>query len=326
MVLEDTGLQIAVVYLGRKIPRYVISNLKYLTREFPEHRVWLITDSKKVFDKNLKKQFRIWLYEEEEPTWEVLEENHNYPKNFRGGFWFLTFKRFKVLEAFIQATGIEPVLHLEADVFLMPNFPFSRFSAISTDLVFPMVSPGYGIASTLFIKDLQAIKNFNSYIETEVDRDSNLIDMTLLGKFAEEHPEKVTVLPSGPTSIGATDGFFDGAAFGTYLLGQDPRNFRGISPKYSPIEWHSDQVGLLDYEITGDRLFASLKDKKFLIYSLHLHSKNPKLFNIKKIIKELNISIREHKMGVKKKFAPRVLPELIVSALVRRVKKANRNG
>jgi hypothetical protein len=57
-----------------------------------------------------------------------------------------------------------------------------------------------------------------------------------------------------------------------------------------------------------------------------LHSKNPKLFNIKKIIKELNISIREHKMGVKKKFAPRVLPELIVSALVRRVKKANRNG
>lgn len=312
------SINIALVYLGNEPPKYLESNLNHLTYLFPTAMVWLITDSEKVVEKFKKIGLNAWLLQNSNEYWSEYRESLSFPLNFRKGFWFLTIKRFKALEIFMSHYP-SPLLHVEADVFLLPNFPLNIFSDIKKGLAFPIVGQGNAIASTLFVQNLKAISDFNIYVESTLNKNST--DMTLLYDYQEKFPKRVERLPSGPSFQGNTDGYFDGAAFGTFLLGQDPRNLRGKSLKYSAVDWHADKVDQLDFLIEGKTLVSVNNGHKVPVFSLHVHSKRNQFFNTNGIFKALNVAMEEYKLGPKKVLVPEVLPLLFLYAIQRRVRK-----
>lgn len=318
MKSEDKVLNIVLVYLGNKSPKYLEVNLEYLNAEFPGLKTWLITDDLSVSQRLITRGFNVWFYESSLNAWSEIYENMNFPKYFRNGFWFLTLKRFKALEAFMtEHKG--SVLHVEADVFLLPKFPFQYFFEIEEDLAFPMVSKGYGIASTLFIKNVKAIENFNQFILNLSKSDPDLIDMTALSKYADKYPESVQILPSGPTTSPHKSGYYDGAAFGTFLFGQDPRNRRGLSLKYSKIDWHAEDIENMNFTLVNDELYVKYMNEQSRVYSLHLHSKEAKNFTKIGAMKGLRLAILEYEAGPKTVLRVSVLPRLLRDALMRRL-------
>jgi hypothetical protein len=316
-------VNIALVYLGNEPPRYLGSNLNHLKNIFPTSKVWLITDSKKIAEKFKKTGQKTWLLQNSSDYWTEISERLNFPIEFRKGVWFLTIKRFKAIEKFMSVHP-GPLLHIEADVLLMPDFPIKYFTEIKKCLAFPIVGNGNAIASVFFVQNQKAICDFNDYIESAFN--GNSTDMTLLYDYQEKFPERVELLPSGPSSQGNIKGYFDGAAFGTFLLGQDPRNLRGISLKYSVVDWHADKMDELDFQIEGLSLMSISKGHKVPIFSLHVHSKRNKFFNTNGILKALNVAIKEYKLGPKKVLVPDVLPLLIYLAIRRRVRKILTRG
>lgn len=318
-------LNIVLVYLGNRPPSYVRSNLNHLRIQFPGATTWLITDSE-----NIKKHFErrghnVWLFQKSSGVWSDIDAKMNFPREFRGGFWFLTLKRFKAIEDFMLQNP-SALLHVEADVFLMPNFPLTEISSIEKNLAFPSVGVGYAIASTFFVRTRNAIKDFNDFVESSSKENPNAIDMTLLYEYANAYPDRVELLPSGPSYKGKTKGYFDGAAFGTFLTGQDPRNFRGVRIKYSQVDWHSDKISDLDFAIVGNELISILGETKLPIYSLHIHSKKAKLFQVNGLMKELHKSLKEYKKGPKKVIAPAILIRIVANAIDRRLRKVIKSG
>lgn len=320
MHVDDQQLNIALVYLGNRLPKYVRENLKYLSNTFAQANVWLITDSQETKKKIEKSGFNAWLFMDSDSYWTEIAQKMNFPSEFRRGFWFLTLKRFKALEIFMNDHK-DPLLHVEADVFLMPSFPIEGILRITKEMAFPIVGSGYAIASTLFMRDYDAIEKFNRFVEKQTKVNTNAIDMTLLFEYWKNFPERVEILPSGPDHEGNGSGYFDGAAFGTYLIGQDPRNLRGYTLKYSPIEWHSDKVQHFEYQISGQSLLVGNDGIEKPLYSLHVHTKNPKLFKQSNLINELNLAIKEHTKGARKVLTPRVLFPILIAAIQRRIKR-----
>jgi hypothetical protein len=278
-----------------------------------------------VWRKYAEEGMNVWLYRDGKNAWNDIYQEMSFPKEFRNGFWFLTLKRFKALEVFMSEIAGN-VLHVEGDVFLMPTFPLSEMQIIEEDLAFPIVGEGYAISSTLYIRSQNSIKLFNEFIEQKAKSDSNIIDMTALFDYSKKFPEKVQILPSGPATNPLARGFFDGAAFGTFLLGQDPRNRRGKSLKYSAIDWHSDKINELAFEIDGNQLFAIRNEIVTPIYSLHVHSKESKLFDEYGIFQGLSQALKEYKDGPKLVLKFGTLWNILPSALLRRLLKVVRNG
>ncbi len=322
MHTEDQQIDITLVYLGNKLPKYVCSNLEYLSNTFPQANVWLITDSQRT-KKNMEKSgIKTWLFTDSEAYWSEISHGMNFPPEFRNGFWFLTLKRFKALEMFMKdRTG--PILHVEADVFLMPNFPIMEILRIEKEMAFPVVGSGYAIASTLFIRNFESVKKFNVFVEEQTKINGNAIDMTLLYDYQKSFPNRVEILPSGPSSDGSMSGYFDGAAFGTYLIGQDPRNYRARTLKYSPIEWHVDKVQDFEYRIIDEALYVRSGETERPLYSLHLHTKNPKLFEHRLLMKSLRTAITQHANGSRMVLAPRVLWPVLIAAIHRRLRRTS---
>jgi hypothetical protein len=292
MESERQKLNIVLVYLRNKPPKYVIANLRYLTKQFPNYKTWLITDLNSVKKELTPQGFNVWVYRDNNKAWREIYENMNFPKKFRGGFWFLTLKRFKALEEFMNENS-ESVLHVEADVFLMTNFPIEKISRIEKNLAFPLVGKDSAIASTLYIRNLMSLEHMNRFITSEAKKDINLTDMTALFRYSTTFPDFVTILPSGPASDASE--YFDGAAFGTYLLGQDPRNRRGYSLKYSPVDWHSDKIENLDFKLERAELFVINGTTQTPIVSLHIHSKIKKLFTSAGMLEALKLQLKNTK-------------------------------
>jgi hypothetical protein len=258
------------------------------------------------------------MFEDSNSDWSEIKSNMDFPMDFRDGFWFLTIKRFIALEAFMKEKPSR-TLHVEADVFVMPNFPVEHFKELDQELAFPLADPENGVASTFYVKNLEAISKLNRFIEVIALQNSKLTDMNLLQRYLEEYPSRVQVLPSGPSSAVNPSGYFDGMAFGTFLLGQDPRNYRGWTLKYSQIEWHSDKVDELDYSLKDKKLFAENKGQEIPIYSLHIHSKKAKLFQIESLVKELSVAMEEYKFGPRRKFTIRAFFPVVYSSIKRRI-------
>ena len=77
---------------------------------------------------------QVWLYQENKSENSRLKENSNLPMSFRQGFWFSTTSRFFALEAFSRENKNAKILQIESDVWLSPNFPFSKFENIEPEI------------------------------------------------------------------------------------------------------------------------------------------------------------------------------------------------
>jgi hypothetical protein len=284
-------MRIALVYLGNSLPKYVLKNYIYIKKTFYENDVWLILDSKKIFDKIAKTENQVWLAPKIMPS--------NNTQAYRNNFWVETRNRFFALEKFHERFSDQSLLHIESDVVIFPTFPMTKIAEINKSLAFPMSSPKIGIASTLYFKTSEATKFLCEFTDNEVKNNAKITDTEILGNFFQSHPDKVFILRSGPDDLEAYNnsnhyqqtslsgdkswindlGIYDASTLGIHLCGTDPRNHFGVSIILDPLNHHFLKIYRCKFELDNDKITLITGNEKRVIHSLHNHSKNIKLFD-----------------------------------------------
>jgi hypothetical protein len=336
-VSEIKNMKIAYVYLGKsELPRYVLENLTNTKSKFPHLSFVFISDNPQSLKSIKKFGIETWQCSDQETLNSEALNSMEHPMEFRSGFWFNTLARFFALEEFMESSGEQEVLQIEADVWLSPNFPFKKFENFSEKLAYPMESLGRGAASVLYIGSLQALKDFNSFCKLELKSLSSATDMTLLGSYCENHPDRVIVLPSGqnPTffkdftpryilSEGSSHvsyfgGVFDPLSYGMHLFGVDPKNYRGILKLFTDTPHHVLAVRTLEFIVIEEELYVVNNSLMTPIFNLHIHSKNMKIFKNISSISEIKRLIAKRKSVE----VNRIVWSVFWSASLKKVKKS----
>ena len=283
---------IVFVHLNSPVPRYLQLNMISTIKKFPDAKVVLIHNNKKTNQIHSN----LWKFEYQPGAISLSIENSlNHPKDFRNNFWFSAIQRFDALRLYIEKSN-EPILHLESDVIISTDFPLEKFIMSEIKIAFPVVAKNRGVASSVFIRDLETAEKLIHFADETSSVNSNTTDMEILAGFFEENQDKAVMLAFGPNSASAYDesfilervlpafeifsGIFDGNDIGVYLFGTDPRNARGVSYLGTSIPGNYAQVNKWDFKFDNLRQFINLEfdDTVIPIYSVHATSKQLTLF------------------------------------------------
>ena len=319
-------MEIVLVYLGQNaMPQYVVENLKYLKEVFPNNLITLLSDNQANLNIAKKHSVNVYLcsdYMKNAPE-KYLKEAPDL--DFRNGFWFLTFSRFFALEEYLRHSSSRSILHVEADVLLMRNFPFRAFENLK-GLAFPLVNKGYAAASTLFISDETSINKLCSLTKQMIFNNPKLTDMDVLGSSELLKVVEVTYLPSSfgknehyqewvseldrdliSSNISVFAGIFDGMTWGQFITGEDPRNHYGITKFYRAQSHHSVKINTYDLFFKDEYLFASCSCGTFPVYSLHIHSKDIEVFKSETSLRSLESRVLKIRPEAKNEYSWRLV-------------------
>lgn len=318
--MQNFMKHIVLVYLGSKIPNYVQKNCEYICKTFPEHSVILITDHTHLKLRRINgSNFKNIEIDSSEYGINFLKSHSGHPKDFRSGFWYLTIARFLAIEAVMVSEKIENAIHFESDILMAPSFPFGSFTG--EKLEFPRVSKDKGIASVFYVGSLTNLKHFNEYIKTMVSANPMETDMTLLSKYLNDHPDRSQSLKS--IDLGGESISFDGASFGMFLTGTDPRNSFGMSTLFKDISDHDEEPSKYTFSFRHEILIKQKSSESKLV-NLHIHSKSsryfPKSWPPRQLIKNIEKSQRRKKVVI---FYPRVFVDLGFKFVFRRIRRLN---
>ena len=328
------------MHFGNRPPKHLTLNIARCKALFPNNSIILITNRECKVPRI--KGIELYIYDQGS-VWRQLDSNLSHPKDFRENFWLTSLARFLALEDYL-ANNSEEILHLESDVILSQDFPFDKFSNLPKPIAFPILSSSQGIASTLYIRNYETASLLVALTLEMASKDSQTTDMLILRSFYNSYPEKTQLLPIGPPEksayqnfgdgiflaemISATllfDGCFDGLDIGYHLFGVDPRNARG--KKYLRKALDSSFLCMKEttIEFSNSRNFLSIGsnrfDSKIALFSLHIHSKNAKLFQISKSNKYFKMAADDHLLPESTEFVPRIFVHAIVRAIIKRIGK-----
>ena len=329
-------MEIVFVHLGSEFPKHLVLNLKRTCELFPEFNIVLITDMQtdiKIDKENFRKTF-IGMNND----YQTLNNNLIHPKSFRHNFWFTSLARLYALCDYVISNKVS-ILHIESDVLVSADLPIQRFSSCDRPIAFTVVGEGSGVASILWIENAQAATKLKEYSAKSAREDPMTTDMKILGHFQQDNPQLVRVLASFPTDIGNSskllppqifedfnytailfDGFFDAADVGRYLLGDDPRNHRGIKLLRKELDTSYFSPKELTYAYSDSRDFLGIQsDSINRFFSLHIHSKNAKVFKVDTSRKVLFKAIRNQSKGEGQTLVALVLFNAILNSLRRRL-------
>jgi hypothetical protein len=317
---------IVIVYLNSQLPKYAIKNLDYLSKTFPMRDIFLVTDNTDNLKTALKLGIKSFEVAGMNNLWPEVTKVTAQPRNFRKGFWISTLIRFKAIELFIRYHEFSQVIQIEADVLLMPNFPFEEIGNFCSRISYPLVSEELAAASIFIANDLNAIVRFNSKIEQLINENPNHSDMSALAVISREDPDLVSILPTIPDFVKAPDklltdiysrmssnykffgGIFDAATWGMYFLGTDPRNRRGL--KTLGIDFDSHSLKASSFKFRKEKysgILVSNKDTRdFTLYNLHIHCKSIQLFDFNRQKYPLWIYESFNKVGIKYLFSTKI--------------------
>lgn len=329
-------LILAVIYLGKELPRYVLKNLRYLRDTFPEYNTYFISDSKLSLQEASKVGVMTWLAPNPDEHWKEVRRNLSHEMSFRKGFWFKTLARIFVLNSFMQVHTNEPCLQIEADVFLFPNFPIAKFRSLDAEIAFPMESSQMGIASLLFLRNHRAAETLMNFAIDQTLIDSKTTDMSLLGLIANTKLLRFAPLRTLPIELQSAltqpeavhlvcedslddHGVFDGITLGQYLLGIDPRNSRGTRILFQRQHSHAINPEKLSFTLDADKnLWIENPYGNSPVYNLHNHAKDIRVYKTSSRNKLLKNRIKAAKKGEKREFMMRIFIKSAVKAVRRR--------
>lgn len=257
---------ILFVFLGDKIPRYFIENVRYTSDLFSDLDVVLATTSTRQFRINGAKQLDL-------PEF-LLRAGGGV--GFRGGFWTKTFDRLFAIEAVHELFPNHRLLHIEGDVKLAPYLNFERFSA--SKLNWGRVTPTQDGAALLQSPTIDTSRRLGALLRMEVEKKPRVTDMSALANIRHSVPDLVELLPTEPAS--EVSEIFDFAPIGMWLGGTDPRNERGVAYFRRRQESHLVNPEQIQFSHrNGHLLVSSAVSASSEVQNLHLHSKNPSLFS-----------------------------------------------
>jgi len=336
MKAQGSSMEIVFVHFGSKFPKHLILNLTRTCALFPDFSVVLITDSPEKPEID-QANFRI-SYFSISHDYQALNNNLSHPKDFRNNFWFTSLARIFALCDYVAANNVS-ILHIESDVLVSGDLPIDHFGNCDRPIAFTVVGKSSGVASVLWIENTEAAIKLREYSAKSAGEDPMTTDMKILGSFQEDYPELVRVLASFPIEIGNShkllppniledfsystelfDGFFDAADVGRYLLGDDPRNHRGIKLLRRELDTSYFSPSEVRYLYSKSREFLDIEsDSTTRFFSLHIHSKNVDVFKRHGTRKVLSRAIRNQNRRHGRTLVLLVLVKAIQHSLKRRV-------
>lgn len=221
---------------------------------------------------------------------EKVKESSQLDEDFRSGFWFHAIERFFVLEQWSREYKQDSFVHVELDVDVRCSQEIgARLDAWGIGLFYPYGTHKHAGASFFYSNSPEALALLVTYL---ADGKNTGDEMHTLWDFGMAHPEHVHILPShttfevqhpdlaglslvSPTHAG---GLFDLQPFGTWLLGQDPRN-SPLEPNFNHFLF--EEIGpsslshlRFSYDPNQDTLSVRSRfSKKHRVLALHVHSK-----------------------------------------------------
>lgn len=278
-----------VVYLGPGLPRYVTLNLMYIRERFPNLELIFVCDDVQVARRVSATGTQVHLVDIEEQFLQDFTQLSNLPKEFRQGFWFFTMARFAAL-ASAQTKLNKRVLQFEADTWISDDFPFDRFQEIDEALAFPLETTDKGSASVLFLKDAHASRELYRITKELLFTNPEITDMLVLGELASNGQLPVRILPTlpkvdvhnlntqllGESDIDFFGGIFDALPYGMCLLGEDPRNRRGVIRYNHTYQHQLVPTSPYDFKVSteGNKLWlVDASGEQTPLFNLHIHSK-----------------------------------------------------
>lgn len=316
MEVSENGILSLFVHLGGMPPKHLILNIERFEKLFPDQEAILVLSNGIDVSGNFRTPI-VNIGEEDFP--ELLEMAQAQNFEFRGGFWKNTFLRLFAIKSLQERHPGRAILHIESDVLLMPEFPWHEL-AKETKLSWMRVHNGADIAALVFSPGLSHIEDLVKELEAYSKEDPHITDMSALFRYATEKPENVSYLPSltelscddksisSKFSVSAqrfNNGYFDPLGIGIWMFGQDPKNNYGLIKRYVYQSHHDLDPRALGISMNASGVLTDMEGHK--IYSLHIHSKNLKLFganwqkNMSKQIKESR-NLRNSSIFVLQKF------------------------
>ena len=296
-------MKIIFIYLGETLPKYVLQNMNLVSKRFPNLDIVFIGDTARVCSLVEKRGFRSWESPDPETTWVFNRNSLAHNPDFRDGFWFKTLARFYALSEFMKLEPSESALLIESDVWISPDFPFESFLFPEFDCAYPLANSNQGVASTFFIRNSNCMRNFLDFAEKSVLANPKSTDVTILGAYYKVGNINTRILPSAVSSSESfnswvteedrnllasklifSSGIFDASTWGQYLTGEDPRNAWGYRYLYSKQVRHPVNPAAHTFEALGDGVVASIGNSNALVYSLHIHSKDVRVFSKSKFL------------------------------------------
>jgi hypothetical protein len=257
--------------------------------------------------------------------------------DFRDGFWFKTLARFYALSEFMKLEPSESALLVESDVWISPDFPFETFIFPEFDCAYPLANSSQGVASTFFIRNSKCMQNFLEFAEKSVLTNPESTDVTILGAYYKLSDINIKILPSAVSSSESfnswvseeernllasksffSSGIFDASTWGQFLTGEDPRNAWGYRNLYSKQVQHPVNPSAHFFSVSGDKIFAHIGNSNASVYSLHVHSKDVRVFSNSQFLAR---RVRESILGTKKEPVIRYIIRFMPSRILFTLKK-----
>ncbi len=225
------------------------------------------------------------------PKRRVFCESSELNREWRYGFWRYTTERLFVLEDFCAWKGVHEVIHLENDnmiYFRLENL-LPTLRQEYTGLAAPYLGKGEMTFGILYVKDLAALSNLNTFLLGMRHTKEN--EMKLGCHFFLENSGEADFLPvvSNECEVRDNDvrmatahgsefrGVFDAAAYGQYLGGIDERNGDGLNVGFvnETAAYRADQFKYEWTHFEGSLRFPTIHrhGNSWPIYVLHIHSK-----------------------------------------------------
>lgn len=321
---KKPSIPIVIVYLQNSLPNYARKNIEYLSKMFPKNLIYVISDLE--IRGSLKSLVNVELRQIKSMQSEInkIENLSSSPVKFRNGFWISTIARFKALEILMKSESLERILHIEADVLLLPGFPLDSHLFQNNLLAYPFVSDTDAAASVFYVGSLQALQDLNDFVFTTLDRDPTASDMRILFEFSKKYPKSVQRLFSGKENDDEPVGnwIFDAATFGMFLTGDDPRNAKGFSKIYANVPGHFISPSEYQFSFTEENhLLATRKAKTYEIMNLHIHSKKSRYFHYRNFSLAISRTANKDDKSVSSEFSFTVWTRLLMGYLQRRLSK-----
>jgi hypothetical protein len=283
MSLND--LKIVFIYLGKVIPEYVLENASR-TADLFGFQTHLFIESTDFLPRNISisQNLNIACIKRRDFT---EEYNLDHDLDFRDGFWVKTFERLLTLKDIHKTFGdTVHLLHVESDVLLMPTFPF--IEVLNEKIMWQMHNSFEDVASLVYLPSLNQSSWLYDKLLEEAKLDSKITDMSALSRIRSKYPDYIEVFPDVASESGefSEPNIFDGLSFGMWFCGLDPRNTYGLHVLHENGDFKAnDNKNLKDilsnFSILledGELLYLQKQQQKFLIHSIHVHSKDRELF------------------------------------------------
>jgi hypothetical protein len=277
---DEFAIGLSFVHFGPSIPKYLALNIQRTLFLFPSIKVAIAVDSdraKKQLDSFKRENLVVVMVENRS---ELPQLSHD--QRFWSGWWQKTMDRLIVLDSLHESLGTKSMLHVESDVVLMPSFPFEWFTTLPK-YAWAHHGGEADIASLVFSANLASTKHLVESLVHLISRDPTLTDMTALRRFREREEESVEVLDQSvefATKLNK-EGVFDGADFGNWICGKDPKSNFGISVKrLTPFNSKRESFEKLQFWLEGEQVFISTGDAEYCLNNLHVHSKELQYFRL----------------------------------------------